>query len=63
MTYFLNPSHLSVCQYGYSPIVVRQRLGKIITMATNTHAYLQFLVDIYKLLDVLVARTTTLTWN
>jgi hypothetical protein len=49
-SYFINPSHQSVCLYVYptivagqridknSPIVARQRLGKIVTMATNTHA-------------------------
>jgi hypothetical protein len=33
--YFINPSHQSVC------IVARQRLGKNVTVATNTHAAIE----------------------
>jgi hypothetical protein len=35
--YFLNPSHQSECLYVYPTIVTRYRLGKIVTVATNTH--------------------------
>jgi hypothetical protein len=38
--YFMNPSHQSVCLYVYPLIVARQRLGKNVTRATNTHALL-----------------------
>jgi hypothetical protein len=34
-TYFINPSHYSLCLYVCPPIVARQRLGKHIPMATN----------------------------
>jgi hypothetical protein len=34
--YFINSSHL--CVYVHPPIVHRQRLGKNVTAATNTHA-------------------------
>jgi hypothetical protein len=43
--YFINPSHQSVCLYTYHPIVARQRLGKNITAATNTHATIEELLD------------------
>jgi hypothetical protein len=36
VAYFINPSHQFVCLYMYPPIVARQRLGKTITVATNT---------------------------
>jgi hypothetical protein len=36
--YFINPSHKPVCLYVYPPIVTRQRLGKKVTAAKNTHA-------------------------
>jgi hypothetical protein len=36
-TYFVNPSHQSVCLYVYSSIVAGQRLGKTVTAATNIH--------------------------
>lgn len=42
---YINPSHQSVCLYEYSPIVVRQRLGKNISEATNTHAKAEYLLD------------------
>jgi hypothetical protein len=35
--HFVNPSHQSVCLYVYIPVVGRQRLGKNVTAATNTH--------------------------
>jgi hypothetical protein len=35
--YLLNPHHQSVCLYVYPSVVTRQRLGKIVTAATNTH--------------------------
>jgi hypothetical protein len=40
--YFVNPSHQSVC---VSPTVARQRLGKNVTAATNTHATIEELLD------------------
>jgi hypothetical protein len=36
--YLRNPSHQSVCLNVYPPIVSRQRLGKNVTAAMNTHA-------------------------
>jgi hypothetical protein len=36
--YFINTFYQSVYLYVYLPTVVRQRLGKIVTVATNTHA-------------------------
>jgi hypothetical protein len=36
----LNQSHQSVCMY-----VARQRLGKHVTVATNTHAAIEELLD------------------
>jgi hypothetical protein len=42
--YFINPSHQSVCLYVYPLIFTRQRLGKIITAAMNTHV-IQELLD------------------
>jgi hypothetical protein len=36
--YFINTSYQSVYLFVYSPVVARQRLGKNITSATNTHA-------------------------
>jgi hypothetical protein len=43
--YFINPSHQSVCLYVYPPIVIRQRLGKNVTAATNKNATLDKLLD------------------
>jgi hypothetical protein len=43
--YFINPSHRSVCLYVYFSVVVRQRLGKKVTAATNIHAPLEELLD------------------
>jgi hypothetical protein len=43
--YFINPSHQSVCLYVYPLIVARQRLGKNVTAATNTHATIEELLD------------------
>jgi hypothetical protein len=40
--FFINPSHQSVCLYVYPPFVARQRLGKIFTAATKTHAWLEY---------------------
>jgi hypothetical protein len=40
-TYFINPSHQSVCLYVYSFIFRRQRLGKNVTAATNTYATIE----------------------
>jgi hypothetical protein len=39
--HFINPSHQSVCLYVYPPMVPRQRLGKNVTAATNTHATIE----------------------
>jgi hypothetical protein len=44
--YFINPSHQSVCLYMYSPIVARQRLGKDVTAARNTHAVIEELLEV-----------------
>jgi hypothetical protein len=35
---YINPSHQSSCLYVYPPIVARQRLGKHVPAATNTHS-------------------------
>jgi hypothetical protein len=35
--YFINPSHQSVCLYRICTPLSRQRLGKNVTAATNTH--------------------------
>jgi hypothetical protein len=35
-TYFINPSHQSVCLYVYPLIVARQRFGKHVPVTTNT---------------------------
>jgi hypothetical protein len=43
--YFINPSHQSVCLHVYPFIVARQRLGKNVTAATNTHAKIENLLD------------------
>jgi hypothetical protein len=44
--YFINPSHQSVCLYVYPlNVVARQRLGKNVTAATNTHATIEELLD------------------
>jgi hypothetical protein len=42
MAYFINASHQSVCLYMY---VARQQLSKNITMATNSHATVEELLD------------------
>jgi hypothetical protein len=43
--YFVNPSRQPVCLYVYPTIVARKRLGKNATVATNTHATLEELLD------------------
>jgi hypothetical protein len=43
--YFVNLSHQSVFLYVYPLLVARQRLGKNITAATNTHATIEELFD------------------
>jgi hypothetical protein len=43
--YFINPSHQSVCLYVYPVIVARQRLGKKVTAATNTHTTIEGLFE------------------
>jgi hypothetical protein len=44
-TSYLSPSQQSVCLYVYPPIVARQRLGKNVTTAKNTHAAIEKLLD------------------
>jgi hypothetical protein len=44
-SYSINPFHQSVCLYVYPSTVVRQRLGKIGTAATNTQATIEGLLD------------------
>jgi hypothetical protein len=36
-TYFINPSHQSVCLYVYASIVARHRFGEKVTKATKTN--------------------------
>jgi hypothetical protein len=44
LTYFINPSHhtVSVC---VPPVIARQRLGKNVSAATNTHTTTEDLLD------------------
>jgi hypothetical protein len=47
--YFINASHQSLCLYVsvyVSSIVARQRLGKKVIAATNTHATIEELLDV-----------------
>jgi hypothetical protein len=46
MAYFINPSHQSVCLYVYPPIIARERLGKNVTAAMNTHATIEELLEV-----------------
>jgi hypothetical protein len=43
--YFINSSHQSLYLYVYPLIVAKQRLGKNVTAATNTHATIEELLD------------------
>jgi hypothetical protein len=43
--YFINPFHQSVWLYVYPLIVATQRLSKNVTVAMNTHATIEELVD------------------
>jgi hypothetical protein len=43
--YFINPSHQSLCLFAYPLFVARQRLGKHVTIATNTHARKRIIGD------------------
>jgi hypothetical protein len=43
--FIIDPSYQSVCPYMYLPIVARQRLGKNVTAAMQTHATLEELLD------------------
>jgi hypothetical protein len=43
--YFKYPSHQSVCLYVCPSIVARQRLGKSVTAAMNTHETIAELLD------------------
>jgi hypothetical protein len=45
MTFFMHPFRQSVCLYVYSHIVIRQRLGKNFTAATNTRAAIEESLD------------------
>jgi hypothetical protein len=44
LAYYISPSHhsVSVC---VSPVVAEQRLGKIVTVATDTHMIIEDLLD------------------
>jgi hypothetical protein len=39
--YFINPSHQPACLHVYPASFARQRLGKNVTAATNTHARME----------------------
>jgi hypothetical protein len=43
--YFINPSHQSVCLHVYPTIIARQRRGRNITAATNTHKSIEESLD------------------
>jgi hypothetical protein len=43
--FFINPPHQSVCLHGYPSIVARQRLGKNVTVTTNTRATIEELLN------------------
>jgi hypothetical protein len=43
--HIINTSHLYVCLYVYSLIVARQRLGRNMMAAKNTHATIQKMLD------------------
>jgi hypothetical protein len=45
VSYFINPSHQSVCQHVYSPTVVRWWLCKNVIAATNTRTTTEELLD------------------
>jgi hypothetical protein len=45
MAYFINPSRQSVCLYVYLLIAARQRLGKNVTAAMNTHETIEESLD------------------
>jgi hypothetical protein len=45
ITRFIYPSHQSLCLYVYASLIARQRLGKNFTVATNTHAIIEGLLD------------------
>jgi hypothetical protein len=45
MGYFRNTSHQSVCLYVYYRNVARQRIGKKVTVAMNTHETIEELLD------------------
>jgi hypothetical protein len=49
ITYFISPTHQSVCLYVYAPIVARQRLGKNFTRATNMHATTELLDALFSM--------------
>jgi hypothetical protein len=43
--YLIYPSPKSVCLYVYTLIVAKQRPGKNVTAAMNTHAKIEALLD------------------
>jgi hypothetical protein len=43
--YFINPSYRPQCLHVYPPVVSRQRLGKNVSVATNTHATVEQLLE------------------
>jgi hypothetical protein len=45
MAYFINPSHQSMSLYVHPLIVARQLLSKNVTVATNTDATVEELLD------------------
>jgi hypothetical protein len=53
MAYFINLSHRSVYLYVYPSVVARQRLGKNVTPATNTHATIELLNASFSMESVL----------
>jgi hypothetical protein len=59
--YVTNPSHQSLSLYVYPPIVARQRFGKHVPAATNTHATIQELLALNIALDVSLDKT--LDWK
>jgi hypothetical protein len=50
--YFINPSHQSVCLYVYPLIVAKQRLGRRILAATNTHVIEELLDESFPMSSV-----------
>jgi hypothetical protein len=53
-TYFINPSHQSVCLWVYPLIVARERLGIYVSEATNTQATIEDLLELFVFYEVRV---------